>query len=253
MTLKEFFTEHDSVALAFSGGVDSAFLLSQSIKYAQNTHAYFVKSQFQPDFELHDAKRLIRQLGADPNIMTVIDLNVLSDSAITQNDPRRCYYCKKKIFAAILSAAKADGYSTIIDGTNASDEVADRPGMQALSELHVYSPLRECSITKTQIREQSKSAGLFTHDKPAYACLATRIKTGTPITATLLHKAEKSESYLFSQGFTDFRVRLDTADGCTARLQIKDSEFCQLLEKKEQILSGLSPFFTTITLDLNGR
>ena len=178
--LQAFFTNNPKIALAFSGGVDSAYLLYAAKTFGADVKAYYVKTPFQPEFEYEDALRLAEQLGAD---MVTIHLDVLSDSAITENPKNRCYFCKKRIFTAILKQAKVDGYSLIIDGTNASDDASDRPGMVALQELSVRSPLRECCLTKEEIRRLSKEAGLFTHDKPAYACLATRIPTGTAITA----------------------------------------------------------------------
>ena len=203
MTLQNFFSQNQKVALAFSGGVDSAYLLYAAIQAGCDIHAYYVKSAFQPEFELEDAKRLAKELDAT---MTVLELDVLSNSNITDNPANRCYFCKKKIFSKIIEAAKTDGYDVIIDGNNASDDVNDRPGMKAVQELQVRSPLRECGITKTEVRRRSKEAGLFTWDKPAYACLATRIPTGFKITAEKLHATEISEKALSDLGFTDFRM-----------------------------------------------
>ena len=175
MTLQDFFKQNKNVALAFSGGVDSAYLLYAATAAGCDIHAYYVKSAFQPQFELEDAKSLALELGAK---MTVLELDVLSDSVITDNPANRCYHCKKKIFGTILEAAKKDGYELLIDGNNASDDASDRPGMKAVQELNVHSPLRECGMTKEKIRRLSKEAGLITWNKPAYACLATRIPAG---------------------------------------------------------------------------
>ena len=152
MTLHNFFSQNQKVALAFSGGVDSAYLLYAAIQADCDIHAYYVKSAFQPEFELEDAKRLAKELGV---AMTVLELDVLSDSNITGNPANRCYFCKKKIFSKIIEAAKADGYDVIIDGNNASDDADDRPGMKAVQELQVRSPLRECGITKSEVRRLS--------------------------------------------------------------------------------------------------
>ena len=149
--------------------------------------AYFIKTPFQPEFELLDAKKLAGQLNAP---LKIIELPVLADKTIAKNPVNRCYYCKKALFTALTAQAARDGYSVIFDGTNASDQAGDRPGMQALTELDVRSPLRECGLTKEKIRELSKKAGLFTWEKPSYACLATRIPSGTPITSDLLTKIE---------------------------------------------------------------
>ena len=140
MTLNSFFAENPRVALAFSGGVDSAYLLYAAKNAAADVTAYYVKSAFQPEFETRDALRLARELGAN---MKVLELDILCDSTVTSNPDDRCYYCKKQIFTAIVQAARADGYDVLIDGTNASDDAADRPGIRALEELSVRSPLRE--------------------------------------------------------------------------------------------------------------
>ena len=247
MTLNEFFTEHPSVALAFSGGVDSAYLLYAGIHFGCDIHAYYVKSDFQPQFELEDALKLAGELDAK---MTVLELDVLSDPSITSNPANRCYYCKKKIFGKIMEAAKADGYSLLIDGTNASDDAGDRPGMKALQELSVRSPLRECDITKAEVRQLSKEAGLFTWDKPAYACLATRIPTGDPITKEKLSATEDSEKLLSDMGFSDFRVRLSGKD---AKLQVREEQLEKVLSHREVILEKLKPYYSSVTLDLETR
>ena len=166
MTLSDFFEQHPKAALGFSGGVDSAYLLYAAKKYGADVRAYFVKSQFQPAFELEDARRLARQLNAD---MRIISCDILSNETVAANPENRCYYCKQSIFGLLKQAAAEDGYTCIIDGTNASDQSGDRPGMRALSEMEVLSPLRLCGLTKAEIRERSKEAGLFTWDKPSYA------------------------------------------------------------------------------------
>ena len=175
MTLEQFFAENPETAIAFSGGVDSAYLLYAAKRYAARVKAYYVSTAFQPEFELADARRLADELGAD---MLVLHVDVLSNSAVTANPSDRCYHCKNTLFRQILRAAENDGFPVLLDGTNASDDAGDRPGMRALRELSVRSPLRECGLTKAEIRRLSKDAGLFTWDKPAYACLATRIRTG---------------------------------------------------------------------------
>ena len=247
MELHEFFVENPKIALAFSGGVDSAYLLYAAKKYASDVTAYYVKSAFQPEFELRDAKRLAEELGAK---MRTIELDVLCNSEITANPDNRCYHCKKKIFTAIADAAREDGYDLIIDGTNASDDAADRPGIRALNELSVRSPLRECGITKAEVRSLSREAELFTWDKPAYACLATRIPTGDAITAEKLWKTEKAEEYLESLGFRDFRVRLM---GESAKIQVRAEQLLLLLQKRIEIVAELKKYYPAVLLDLEVR
>jgi uncharacterized protein len=247
LTLEQFFHENPKAALGFSGGVDSSYVLYAGLHYGADVKAYYVKSAFQPDFELRDAKRLARQLGAK---LTVLEKNILDVAHVAENSAEHCYYCKAAIFKALHEQALADGYSLIIDGNNASDDASDRPGMRAVAELAVRSPLRECGITKAQVRNLSKEAGLFTWDKPAYACLATRIPTGRIITEDLLRRVEKAEDALFSLGFTDFRVRVYGED---AKLQFPAEQMAAAVEKRETIVELIKKFFRTVLLDLESR
>lgn len=247
MNIQEFFEKQPKVAIAFSGGVDSAYLLYTAVKYADKVKAYYVKSEFQPQFELEDAVRLANELGAD---MKVLTLNVLSVPYVSANPSDRCYYCKKAIFGVITAAAVEDGFSILLDGTNASDDAKDRPGMRALAELSVLSPLCECGLKKTQIRQLSKEVGLFTWNKPAYACLATRIPTGEEITTDKLSATETAEDYLFSLGFTDFRVRSQDSH---ARLQMPEAQLGLLLKHRKEILAKLKEYYKTVSLDLEVR
>ena len=233
MDLNEFFKEHNKVALAFSGGADSSYLLYAAIKSGAQVRAYYVNAAFQPQFELDDAMRLAKQLNADMKVLTA---DVLSNENV--------------IFNMILAEAKKDGFTVLMDGTNASDAEDDRPGMRALRELCVYSPLRICGLTKTEIRRRSKEAGLFTWDKPAYACLATRIPTNERITAEKLEKTEKAENYLFSLGFTDFRVRYLND---SAKIQMPAAQMTKLLEMREEILTELKKYYKEVLLDLQAR
>ena len=135
---KQFFKENPKAAIAFSGGVDSAYLLYAACRYAEKVKAYYVKTAFQPQFELEDARELVKELGAD---MKVLMVDVLCKSDVIENPPDRCYHCKKNLFAYIIEAAQKDGFGVLLDGTNASDDASDRPGMKALRELAVRSPL----------------------------------------------------------------------------------------------------------------
>ena len=247
MELKQFFEAHPEAAIAFSGGVDSAYLLYEAMQFGKRVKAYYVKTAFQPQFELEDAFRLAEELGTD---MQVLEVDILCDTAVTANPADRCYHCKKILFSRILKAAKADGFSVVLDGTNFSDEASDRPGMRAISELSVRSPLRECGLTKSKIRQLSKDAGLFTYDKPAYACLATRIPTGEEITAAKLQRTERAEAYLSQLGFRDFRVR---CQGDTAKIQIRETNLSLLIQYREVILKELKQYYTSIVLDLEVR
>ena len=247
MDLKQFFEQCPRVAIAFSGGVDSAYLLYAASKYAKQVKAYYVNTAFQPQFELDDAARLARELGAE---MKILDVDILCHSNVASNPDDRCYHCKKVLFSEIIKAAKGDGFDILLDGTNASDESSDRPGMRALAELAVRSPLRECGLTKAEIRELSREAGLFTHDKPAYACLATRIPTGEAITADKLQRTERCEAYLAQLGFRDFRVR---TVGEAAKLQIRGADMPLLMARREDIFAQLKQYYSAVWLDLEVR
>ena len=243
MTIQQFFQEHPACAVAFSGGVDSAVLLSAAAAYGKRTAAYFVRTPFQPAFELADARETARQLGT---ALRVLDVDILEDPEVAANPPDRCYYCKRALFTRLLEAAKADGFPLVLDGCNASDDAGDRPGMRALTELGVRSPLRECGVGKAEVRRMAREAGLPVWDKPSYACLATRLPAGTPITAADLARAERGEAALMALGLSDFRLRLRGED---ALLQVREEQ----AELARRILAeppaALMADFREITLD----
>lgn len=247
MTLLAFFKENPKAALGFSGGVDSSYLLYAGVQAGADIHPYYIKTAFQPQFELDDAERLCAQLGVP---LTVLELDVLKNEAVTTNPPDRCYHCKTALFGALSTRALDDGYTLLLDGTNASDDAGDRPGMRALKELHVCSPLRECGLTKAEIRRLSREAGLFTWDKPAYACLATRIPSGDAITAEKLLATERAEAFLFSLGLTDFRVRDYRG---AARLQFPEAQLNAVLAHRAEILQELKKDYPAVLLDLEVR
>ena len=247
MMLEHFFENNNAVAIAFSGGVDSAFLLAMAVRCGARVKAYYVKTAFQPQFELDDACRLAEELGAD---MEILPVDILCHGIIAANPADRCYHCKKVIFETIIQAAERDGFTVLLDGTNASDDASDRPGMRVLRELSVRSPLRECGLHKDEIRRLSKEAGLFTWDKPAYACLATRIPTGEGITMQKLERTEKAESYLTSLGFRDFRVR---SEKDIAKLQVTEKDLPDVLEHREEIINELKQHYKAVLLDLEVR
>lgn len=246
-SLQDFFRQYPKTALGFSGGVDSAYLLSAGLTCGADIRPYFIRTPFQPEFELEDARRLASLLHVP---LTVLEYDILSEPAVTANPPDRCYHCKRSLFRLLTRRAAADGYTVLLDGTNASDQADDRPGMRAICELQVRSPLRECGLTKAQIRQLSKEAGLFTWDKPAYACLATRIPAGTPIVASVLSRIEQAENRLTALGFSDFRVRVYHD---AARIQLPQAQLPQAVALRDTVLKELKPFFDTILLDMEVR
>lgn len=247
MTLQEFFQMNPEIAIAFSGGTDSAYLLYMAKQYARRTTAIYVSTAFQPAFEKADARRFCEEYDIP---LAVLEYDIFQNDDVIKNPQNRCYYCKTALFTQIRKSAAELGFSCLADGTNASDDADDRPGMKALSELKVLSPLRICGITKDELREASRQLGLFTADKPAYACLATRIPSGTRLTQQKLELVEKAENALAQMGFSDFRVRyMEKA----AKLQIKENQLPLVLEKREDILDILKPIFGNVYLDLIPR
>ena len=243
MTLREFFAANPSVALAFSGGTDSAYLLWAAVQAGAAVQPYFVRSAFQPRFELEDARRLCAQLGLS---LRVLDCDVLAQPEIAANPPDRCYYCKRALFTRLLDAAREEGYPLVMDGTNASDPEGDRPGMRALRELGVRSPLREAGLRKCDVRRLSAQAGLFTADKPSYACLATRIPSDTAIEPAMLEMVERAEGLLAGLGYRNFRVRLRPWG---ALLQFDESQHADAEKNIENIRGLLGGLFHELRID----
>ena len=247
MELKDFFKLNNKIAVAFSGGVDSAYLLYAATKAGADVTAYYVKSQFQPDFELQDAIATADYAGAR---MRILQVDALSDERVSANPANRCYYCKNNIMGAILKAASEDEYDLLCDGTNASDDADDRPGFRALGELGIRSPLRECGLTKAEIRLRAKEAGLSVWNKPAYACLATRIPTGEIITEAKLMRTEESEKVLFDMGFTDFRVR---TRGDSALIQVTAGQHDMAKQRMDEITKLIGGMYESVSLDEKTR
>ena len=239
------------VAIAFSGGVDSAFLLKAALDALsrENVLAITIESQVITEAEMRDLKKQIEFFKARHR---VIKTDILSLTEFKDNSSERCYFCKKYLFQKIIKAAKAENYNIILDGTNADDEGDFRPGIKALKELSIRSPLKECSLNKNDIRELSKTLGLITYDKPSLACLASRIPYGEEITEDKLRMVEKAEDYLRNLGFRQFRVR---HHNLIARIEIESEDFLKIFENGLNI--KINDYFKTlgfkyITLDLMG-
>lgn len=242
--LLTFFETHPHCALAFSGGTDSAFLFAFAVRHGFPIQAYYMRTAFQPEFEYQDACRIAQQLGAP---LHVVELDVLQNSEVTQNPQNRCYFCKKTLFSNLCKEAELHGNFPVIDGTNASDDAADRPGMRALHELGVLSPLRLCGYTKQDVRRESEQLGLFTAHKPSYACLATRIPTGMPIVAEDLRRVELAEKAVHALGFRDFRLRV--REGGRALMQVTEAQRPLALERWTNICAVTALYFSAVTLD----
>ena len=245
MTLKDFFEQNPQAALAFSGGTDSAYLLYEAHRLGADVRPYFVKTVFQPQFELDDALRFCERLGAE---LKILSCDILDLRNVASNPLMRCYHCKTAMFSLIWEQARADGYTVLLDGTNASDNADERPGMRVLRELGVRSPLRECGITKTEILSLSRATGL--PEKASYSCLATRIPYGTKITPELLTRIEAAENSLFDLGFSDFRVRIFNG---AAKLVLKEEQMARAFEYRDELTARLTPVFDTVLLDMRAR
>ncbi len=243
MTLREFFEENPVCAVAFSGGVDSAVLLSAAAAYGRKAAAYFVRTVFQPGFELEDARETAGRLGVE---LRVLEADILAVPEVAANPADRCYYCKRALFTRLLEEAARDGFPVVVDGCNASDDAGDRPGMRALAELGIRSPLRECGIGKAEVRRMAREAGLRVWDKPSYACLATRVPAGTAVSAAALARVERGETALMALGFSDLRLRLRGEDGL---LQVREEQLELARRLLPEIRERLGGDFRTVWLD----
>jgi len=236
--LKDYLKGIGRSALAFSGGVDSTYLLHACAESGADAVPFMVIGDFQTVREVERARRLAEHIGMD---LVEIRVDVLSDPLIVSNGPDRCYHCKRRVFSSILECA--DG-RILMDGTNASDDVDGRPGMRAVSEMGVLSPLRACGITKSDVRRLSKEAGLENWDLPSDSCLATRIPCGTPITKADLERTEAAEAEMRGLGFNDFRVRT-TSEG--ARLETVPSQSGLLDAKRPEAEKILLKYYATVS------
>lgn len=236
------------VAVAFSAGVDSTFLLMTAVNVlGDKACAVTARSVFIPAGEQDDAVRFCRERGIRH---LVIPVDVLSVPGVSANPPDRCYLCKKALFSRFLAEAEALGIPFVAEGSNMDDLGDYRPGMKAISELGIISPLREAELTKQDIRDLSREMGLPTWDKPSYACLASRFVYGETIDEAKLAMVEKAEEKLRSMGLRQFRVRLH---GDLARIEAEPEKIVFLAEKREEIDQYLRSLgFRYVTLDLGG-
>ena len=238
----------DNLAVAFSGGVDSVFLL-YAAKEAIGKHVFAltVNSPYIPDWEIEEAKEFAASKGIEHQ---VVDVPV--PEQIKNNPEDRCYLCKTFVFTLLKEIAKHRGFSNIADGTNLDDTKDHRPGMKALEELNVLSPLLKNRFTKNDIRQASREMGLYTWEKPAYACLLTRIPYNTKIKEEMLRRIEKAETYLIELGIRAIRVR---AHGDLARIETEPRYFEMLSGESQmkKISRQLKRYgFKYVTLDMEG-
>ena len=240
---------YERAAVAFSGGVDSTFLL-KAAKEALGDRVMAVTARLLsfPEREFEEAEDFCRKEGIR---RLVCDVDQLAIPGFAANPPDRCYICKKALFTKMLDAAAKEGFPVIAEGSNADDTGDYRPGMKALRELGVKSPLMEAELTKEEIRALSAKLSLPTWDKPSLACLATRFVYGETLTKEALAMAGGAEQLLFDMGFRQVRVRVH--GGNTARIEVLPEELPRLFEQRDEIVSGLRGCgFLYVAADLSG-
>lgn len=246
--LLNYLRDLEKAVLAFSGGVDSSFLLKAAREaLGDKVKAITIRSPYTPKWEIEEATAFVQNLGV---AYEIIQVPIIEE--IRHNPENRCYLCKQAIFSIIKASALEQGYPFVMDGSNFDDTRDYRPGLRALQELGIKSPLLECQMTKQEIRNLSKELGLVTWDKPAYACLLTRIPYGHELKVENLEKIEKAERYLMSLGFRAVRVRCHEN---MARIEVNKNDRRKLFNEQllDDICLKLKEFgFQYVTMDLEG-
>ena len=249
--LQNYFKELGSVAIAFSSGVDSTFMLAAASEVLPKDKVLAITavSDFFPEREKSEADAFCQERGIK-HIFLPID--ILKIDEVKQNPKNRCYLCKYALFTQIQKLALENGIQNVCEGSNLDDLQDYRPGMQAIAELNIKSPLKIAGLTKQDIRELSKEMNLPTWNKPSFACLASRFVYGEEITTEKLRMVEKAEQFLADLGFKQFRVRLH---GTMARIEVlpQDIEKITSQETREIIIEAFAKYgFSYTTLDLKG-
>lgn len=249
--LKELFLEMNKVIIAFSGGVDSSFLLKVAVETLskENVLAITADSEIRFSNKIEKAKEIAENIGTKP---LIIESSEISKDSFRKNDEFRCYYCKYELYQHLKEIAKSKAIKWVVDGTNADDLVnEDRPGMKAIEELNIRTPLKKAGLKKEEIRKLSKVLGLETWNQVSDTCLATRFAYDLEIKKDKLAKVEKIENYLRQFDFEQLRARVH--DENTLRIEVLASEMDKIMKRKTEIVSELKKHgFSYITLDLEG-
>lgn len=233
------------ICLAFSGGVDSSLVLKACLDAGAEVYPVLFQTVLHPAAELGEAQKIADELGASLEVMQIDEFKY---PEILENTPERCYHCKKALFTMLSQYALQKGCSVIVDGTNSDDLSEYRPGLKALKELGIHSPIAESGLTKKDVRALCAGFGLEVSKKPSSPCLATRLPYHTRITKEALKMIEEGETCLRSLGFSQVRVR---KHGDIARIELLGSEMEKAFHKYEAIASQLKEIgFGYVTLDL---
>lgn len=234
------------LAVAFSGGVDSALLLYAAKEaLGDAVVAITVFTQSYPQHEVADAEKFLKQYGVK---QLKINLDQLSIDGFRKNEADRCYHCKKALLASIIELAAGEGIGVVADGSNTDDDGDYRPGMRAIKELGVISPLKMAGLSKADIRELSKEFGLFTWDKPSYACLASRVPYGEEITTEKLVMIEQAEHILHGRGLKNVRVR---HYGALAKIEVSQGDWMKVVVERQVLAEDFRAIgFTHTAIDL---
>ncbi len=243
------------IAVAFSGGVDSTLLLYAALTAlgSENVLPLSARSTLNSSASIEGSRRVFEKNFPHAAALVEVAVTPMSWSEFVVNDQDRCYYCKKRMYTALLEAMNVWGYITLADGTNSDDRQEERPGLRAVSQLRVFTPLADCGLTKSEVRLIAQNCGLSNFDLPSNSCLATRIPKNIPVTEKTLRVVELAEEFLHSQGFLGCRVRVHLA--CTI-VEVQEKDVAAFVDPstKAKVQSYFSDLqLAPVVLSLAGR